>query len=376
VPSIATGYDFAGWQDVQSLYWRVPGTGLSHVAVMDSIEVCWSSKNGGNGGGGNGGGGGGNQCSFTYDGATAAHAAYRLAQRSSSSYQPVETPHSAYFMSLAHYAGGIPMIDQGQPGSDWGWSATVQPNRTLLGNATWRNHNATDVFPGQADYSAEGTTTTPVAAGDIGGGRLIHFLRNGTGVNLGLPPPNQVSLEFDGREAFVAPLRAAFDENDQLRAARIGGIVGALATVEPGDYVFIDSAGETHGFMAVGLGPMILCEPDVLDDVTYDLATGAVSCSSCTTYPLNQTAHQVPYVVDWNGDVDDQQLRPFYCSYYAVSGHRKFDHDFWMFIPGPTGGDFNCAAGARNNIDDHAPFWIDPSTANLVDPQHGTVLLP
>ena len=85
---------------------------------------------------------------------------------------------------------------------------------------------------------------------------------------------------------------------------------------EPGDYVFINSDTFPHGFLIVGTGPVLSCEKQALDGVSFNTTTLDIAYTGKANDGPNildfKKSYSVPYVVDWNGHgTQFQRPRPF-----------------------------------------------------------------
>lgn len=321
------------------------------------------------------------QCGFSYDRLAAARMAYFLATQQSPSKTATEpslangiklgrsvmpTPYSAYFMSLALLAGHLPTI---RTPTDQGWFPSWDALSRLSGNEVWRNHSTTNatspVLP--LNYRTARTDALQfVPPSDVGGDRLVGYVSGATTTSLPPSGARAFAIDFMGRLLHcppsapascqtgdvLVPLRQVFSDADQLTSKdHLDNVAPFLQRFDRGDYVYIDSIGDTHGFMIVGTGPVIDCKNEALNGVQVTPATMSLSYGGPANLNFNKP-YQVPYVVDWNGKGTlYQRPRPFYCSYWPVLPptppsqlpERIFNHNYWLFVRTPNSGTYDCS---------------------------------
>jgi hypothetical protein len=251
---------------------------------------------------------------FRFDREAAAKAAWALSRKGVQGlgFEPDVSPYSAIFMSLAYYAGGIPMtIPSGT--EKWydlnelehGWRAVVYGS-TLSGNSVWNNHNlGSDIYDPNLYPSTDR--------------RLIGYLTGSSSPRQGIDvitSPSSIAIGPISVAGVAGPGAVDFDRVLTLATS-------SLAGVQQGDYLFIDSQGDTHGYMVVGYGPAVACDTAIASQVNMSLVGNRVFVDAPAIFD-----HLVPYVADWSGRMPRSTI-PFYCS------RSQFTHNNWTFVTIP-----------------------------------------
>ena len=314
-------------------------------------------------------------CAFTYDRMAAARMAYFLATREEPRGDPrphrtltngIELsppgPYSAYIMSLSLLAGHLPTLASPTE-SGRGWYPSWDALARLLGNDVWRNHSGGAVLPGSYNTNIAGPLQF-VPPSDVGGDRLIAYISGATSETLPPSGARDFAIEFSGRPLHctrddpatcptsdvLVPLRNVYQLDSKgvpqlVLAGHLDAVAPFVERFDRGDYLFINSDGETHGFMVIGAGPVIDCDDKILRNVSVDPATMQISY----TGPILQTAYNVPYVVDWSGDTKRQRPRPFYCP-FLPGPHGEVSYDYWLFVRAPSSGTYDCALAIDGHV--------------------------
>jgi len=252
---------------------------------------------------------------FEYNRRNAAQAAWNLARKGASGLgYSVMRPPSANFMSLALYAGGIPMTvpsgtQQWDQNRESGWRARINGSN-LTGLQVWNNHNLPSPLNPATDK------------------RLIGYLHGATdpraGVNMVTSPASLAIGPIDARPiAGFDPRNNDFIENFGEISTLIN--TSTLVDVRQGDYLFIDTGfPDTHGYMVVGFGPALPCF------IVRESQSSMSLNGNDVQIPINVSIipERVPYVADWSGS-SPRDIVPFYCS------RSDFSHNTWTFITVP-----------------------------------------
>ncbi len=228
---------------------------------------------------------------------------------------------SAYFMSLAIYAGGFPMIKNPEGGvsvnradtnnGDDGWHG-VCSGGFINGNYVFRNHDIDNA----------------------GGGALISYLQGtGAGGNRLLRPVASTYSEFSSGD---------FVNADAVQVSNLRQKLPELSRYKQGDYIWIDTLAPntvpSHGFLLVGFGPALKCDSSALNRPWLFGDRVMIDTESLSDFVLDEQGNgiyqDVPYVVDWG--LQRNTARPFYCADIPdpING-AEFSHRIWRFYEVP-----------------------------------------
>jgi hypothetical protein len=287
---------------------------------------------------------------------------------------------SAMFMSLAYYAGGLPMLPA--------WKAhaketgTTQRRLVLEGSSIWQNHTDNSGVGVTSSAAWEWFPVRGTAGKEIGGDRLLALMAGNLTYDYLAPPlplMDPTHALWVSRSMFV---------NDQFNVVaghpELPNLAPQLLSVFPGDYLYYEASvgGTAHGAMVVGYGPLIdwedfLAAPGAT--VSLSPTSGMYALSSAhewlPTAPSSRDEGKVrnyanrfpagmvvPYVCDWwNGIARMQGPRPFYAT---ATSQTTLSH--WIFVSPRNSFVVRCQEALERSCEG-ADLYINPAGTTTRD---------